>query len=109
MLLYDLMLSFDDGPSSGNTERVLSALSKYGIKATFFVLGSTVKQNPDVLLKIHKARHEIGIHTWSHSDLTLLSNEQILAELLWTAKAIKEVIGVTPSVLRPPCKSFCIK
>jgi peptidoglycan/xylan/chitin deacetylase (PgdA/CDA1 family) len=46
--------------------------------------------------------HEICSHTWSHSALTTLTNEQIIAEIRWTEKAIRDVIGVTPRYLRPP-------
>ena len=45
--------------------------------------------------------HEIGIHTWSHAELTTVSTEQIIGELKWTEMAIKEVIGVTPRLMRP--------
>ena len=42
------------------------------------------------------------MHTWSHADLTTLSENQIVAEIIWTARIIKDVIGVTPNYLRPP-------
>ena len=42
--------------------------------------------------------------SWSHKYLTTLSNEQIVAEIMWTAKLIKEITGVTPNIVRPPCK-----
>jgi peptidoglycan/xylan/chitin deacetylase (PgdA/CDA1 family) len=43
-----------------------------------------------------------AMHTWSHADLTTLSENQIVAEIVWTARIIKDVIGVTPNYLRPP-------
>ena len=46
--------------------------------------------------------HEISVHTWSHPTLTSLTNEQIVAELGWTRKAIRDVLGVTPTTMRPP-------
>jgi peptidoglycan/xylan/chitin deacetylase (PgdA/CDA1 family) len=88
------------------------------------VLGSQVVANPDILRRIyedgkhlllyapyHKYNtnrftvmlgHEICSHTWSHSALTALTNEQIIAEIRWTEKAIRDVIGITPRYLRPP-------
>jgi len=48
------------------------------------------------------AGHQLSVHTWSHPYLTTLTNEQIVAELGWTAKAIKEITGVTPNTMRPP-------
>jgi len=46
--------------------------------------------------------HEISVHTWSHRPLTSLTTEQVVAELGWTRKAIKAVLGVTPTTMRPP-------
>ena len=46
--------------------------------------------------------HEISVHTWSHRLLTTLTNQQIVAELGFTREAIKQVLGVTPTTMRPP-------
>lgn len=46
--------------------------------------------------------HQIAVHTWSHPYLTTLTNEQIIAELGWTKKIMKDVTGVTPNMMRPP-------
>jgi peptidoglycan/xylan/chitin deacetylase (PgdA/CDA1 family) len=46
--------------------------------------------------------HQIAVHTWSHHALTQLTNEQIIAELGWSKKVIKDVLGVTPNMMRPP-------
>ena len=94
-------ISYDDGPSP-RTQLALDALDKYGLKSTFFVIGSNVLENPEMLLKTYQKGHQIGIHTWSHPDLTTLSNDQIVAELVWTMKIVKDVIGVTPIYFRPP-------
>jgi len=50
----------------------------------------------------HATGHQISVHTWSHRPLTTLTNEQIVAELGWTMKVIKDTIGVTPNTFRPP-------
>jgi len=42
------------------------------------------------------------VHTWSHPSLTTLTNEEIIAELGWSKKVIKDVLGVTPNMMRPP-------
>ena len=42
------------------------------------------------------------VHTWSHPSLTTLSNEEIIAELGWSRKIIKDILGVTPNMMRPP-------
>jgi len=89
-------LTFDDGPSKF-TLRVVNDLRETETKATFFVVGSRIVNNVKMLKKIHAHGHQIGVHTWSHSNLTALSKEEILAELLWTMKAIYDVIGVIPT------------
>ncbi|KAF5377774.1 hypothetical protein D9757_008058 [Collybiopsis confluens] len=97
----DWGLSFDDGPGFYST-KLFNWLSEKNILATFFTVGSRVIERPDVLREEYMAGHEISVHTWSHPHLTTLTNAQIVAELGWTRKAIKEVLGVTPTTMRPP-------
>ncbi|CAI2175491.1 1349_t:CDS:2, partial [Funneliformis geosporum] len=94
-------LTYDDGPSA-STPKLLSKLNEHKLKATFFVVGSRVVMNPDTLKAAYDAGHNIAVHTWSHPALTSLPNEAIVAELKWTLKIIKDVIGVTPVYMRPP-------
>lgn len=98
---YTWGVSFDDGPSP-YTQYVLSYLDEKDLSATFFVVGSRVIERPNILIEEYMAGHEISVHTWSHSPLTSLTTEQIVAELGWTRKAIKTVLGVTPTTMRPP-------
>ena len=74
------------------------------MKATFFVIGSNVLQYPEILIETFKAGHEIGIHTWSHQSLIELTTDQIVSEIMWTIRIIREVIGYTPRLVRPPCR-----
>ncbi|KAL5537167.1 CDA2_1 [Sanghuangporus sanghuang] len=94
-------MSFDDGPGFYTT-KLLDYLDERDLKSTFFVVGSRVIQNPEILRAEYLAGHEISMHTWSHPDLTKLTNEQIVAEFGWTRKAIQTVLGVTPVTMRPP-------
>ncbi|KAF9047178.1 glycoside hydrolase/deacetylase [Hymenopellis radicata] len=92
-------VSFDDGPGPTKltffpSSKLLDYLDKKDISATFFVVGSRV-------IEQYLSGHEISVHTWSHTHLTQQTNEQIVAELGWTRKAIKEVLGVTPTTMRP--------
>jgi peptidoglycan/xylan/chitin deacetylase (PgdA/CDA1 family) len=94
--------SFDDGPAD-YTATLLDFLKEKEIQATFFVVGSRVIERPDVLVHEYMSSHEISVHTWSHAKaMTAMTNEEIVAELGWTRKAIKEVLGVTPTTMRPP-------
>ncbi|KAJ3144771.1 chitin deacetylase [Irineochytrium annulatum] len=98
-------LSYDDGPSKA-TIALLDFLDEVNVKATFFVVGSRLLdnsgQNNATLLRAYKAGHQIAIHTWSHSPISTQSNEQIVAEVMWTSQIIQGVIGVTPTYFRPP-------
>lgn len=93
--------SFDDGPYQ-ITKELLTYLKSIDVKVTFFVVGIQVIAHPEVMKQAYDEGHEIGIHTWGHKELTTLTNEQIVGELKWTELAIKEVLGVTPRLMRPP-------
>lgn len=94
-------VSFDDGPGF-YTQELLNFLSLKNLTSTFFVIGSRIVERPTVLVEEYMAGHEIAVHTWSHRPLTMLTTEQVVAELGWARKAIKDVIGVTPTLMRPP-------
>ncbi|CAG8632956.1 2844_t:CDS:2 [Acaulospora morrowiae] len=97
----DWGLTFDDGPTTFTID-LLNYLKPRGLKITFFVVGSRVAESPEILKMAYDLGHEIGVHTWSHPYLTTQSNEQIIAELQWTAEIIKATIGVIPAYMRPP-------
>ena len=59
-------LTFDDGPIPEATPFVLETLARYGIKATFFVVGDNVRKHPDVFRQVVEAGHRIGNHTYNH-------------------------------------------
>jgi len=95
-------LTYDDGPAF-YTPNLVEYLNDQKLKATFFVIGSRVISNPFTLQEQYMAGHQIAVHTWSHAaPLTTLTTEQVIAELGWSRKIIKEVIGVTPNMMRPP-------
>ncbi|KAG0297724.1 chitin deacetylase [Linnemannia gamsii] len=94
-------LTFDDGPSP-DSPRLYDNLLQHNQKATLFIVGSRAISFPATLKRAYNEGHQIAIHTWSHPSMTSLSNEQIVAELKWTEKAIFDTIGVTPIYWRPP-------
>jgi peptidoglycan/xylan/chitin deacetylase (PgdA/CDA1 family) len=98
---YDWGLSYDDGPSP-YTPILLDYLNEKNLTTTFFVVGSRVISRPEMLVSEYVSGHQISVHTWSHPYLTNLTNEQIVAELGWTMKSIRDTIGVTPNTFRPP-------
>jgi peptidoglycan/xylan/chitin deacetylase (PgdA/CDA1 family) len=91
-------LTFDDGPAP-YTPNLLEYLDQQQLKATFFTVGSRCISNPAMLQTEYIGGHQIAVHTWSHFPLTTLTNDQIIAELGWTKKIIKDVIGVTPNMM----------
>jgi peptidoglycan-N-acetylglucosamine deacetylase len=95
-----LALTFDDGPSSDITPRVLDTLTRYNAHATFFVLGSMASRRPDLLKREITAGHEIAVHGWTHS--ARLSQAQAASEITRTAALIQRVTGRAPALLRPP-------
>ncbi|MEU8107141.1 polysaccharide deacetylase family protein [Nonomuraea muscovyensis] len=94
-------LTFDDGPGP-YTATLLRHLAARKARATFFVVGQNVVAHPDLVRRAAAAGHEIGGHTWSHRDLTTLRAASIRSDLARTAKAIKAVTGVAPTLMRPP-------
>ena len=61
-----IYITFDDGPTPGITEWILSTLERYDAKATFFLLGRNVEMYPELYRKIVEAGHRVGNHTYSH-------------------------------------------
>ncbi|NBJ71192.1 MULTISPECIES: polysaccharide deacetylase family protein [Clostridia] len=95
-------LTFDDGPSPQGTPKILKTLEKFDAKATFFMLGSQVDYYPDLARKVVEEGHEIANHTNSHPNLSKMSDAIIKKELDYTNEKIKEVTGISPSLIRPP-------
>ncbi|KAG0240995.1 chitin deacetylase [Actinomortierella wolfii] len=97
----DWGLTYDDGPSAQSRE-MMRFLQERNITATFFIVGSRVLEYPDILREQVAQGHHIAMHTWSHGGLTTLTNEQIVAEIKWTEKIIRDVTGLTTKYVRPP-------
>ncbi|KAI9280464.1 hypothetical protein BY458DRAFT_487447 [Sporodiniella umbellata] len=94
-------LTYDDGPNCSHNA-FYDYLSDNKLKATMFYIGSNVLDWPYGAMRGMKDGHHIAGHTWSHNYTTILTNEQVLAELYYTQKAIKLTTGVTPKYWRPP-------
>lgn len=94
-------LSFDDGPSIF-TKELLNILNKNNSNATFFILGSNIRGNENIIKEIYDNGNEIGIHGYSHRPFTDMSIEDIDVEIATTYNML-ESVGVKPSnIVRPP-------
>lgn len=88
-------LTFDDGPSQTVTPLILDLLKQENIKATFFVLGSRVEKNPDLVKRAYEEGHFIANHGYSHNYSAIYSSPQaVLDEYNQTQNAIKKALGM---------------
>ena len=99
-------LTFDDGPHPIYTGRILDILEKYGVRATFFVIGRNIENYPEAFEAIAKSENEIGNHTYSHRNIGGMSDAQIRSEIALTDESIASHSSRRASVLRPPEGSF---
>jgi len=96
-----LYLTFDDGPHPENTPHILQLLSKWRIKATFFVTGTSVQQHPDLLRDVAGQGHVVGNHTYSHRAI-LLSNGRFEQEIQSVNELLRQILGKRVRLFRPP-------
>jgi len=97
-----IAMTFDDGPSPETTPRLLDILKQRNIKATFFMIGQNAERNPAIVKRILADGHEIGNHSWTHPQLSKLSDDRVTEEINKTQNAIKDASGYTPVLMRPP-------
>ena len=94
-------ISFDDGPSSELTPKVLDILKRYGVHATFYIMGKHVPGNEEIIKQIIEEGHEVGNHSYSHPLLTTLTPEGVHQQVADTQKLIGDATGgIRPTTLR---------
>ena len=94
-------ITFDDGPHSEYTPKILDILAKYNAKATFFVAGNKVESCPQILQRIVKEGHEVGNHTYHHYYDKNITEEKLSKELEETKRIIWKTAHYTPKLYRP--------
>ena len=96
-------LTFDDGPGGQVTKDVLDTLKKEDVKATFFIIGSQIKGQENLLLRIKEEGHSIGLHSFTHDRNKLYcNNDGFLSEMLKVQESIYNVTGEKYNILRFP-------
>lgn len=97
-----MALTFDDGPDAVFTSQIADLLRKYDAKATFFVVGSRVLKNRQIVKQLAEDGHELANHTFTHPNMRSLSPERLQREVEQTQHAIYEATGKKPVLFRPP-------
>jgi peptidoglycan/xylan/chitin deacetylase (PgdA/CDA1 family) len=105
-------LTFDDGPSSNNTPKILDILKRYNIHATFFLIGQNAEKNAAIVKREVAEGNVVGNHTYSHNMKYIYSNPSIfISDLQRGDEVIKSILGnsYTLKLVRFPGGSFGAK
>lgn len=95
-------LTYDDGPNPSTTQQLIGALQAAGAQATFFNIGQNAQNHPSLVQAQQNAGMWTANHTWSHPHMTQLSASEMAAEISQTQEAIRQAIGTSPTLFRPP-------
>jgi peptidoglycan/xylan/chitin deacetylase (PgdA/CDA1 family) len=95
-------ITFDDGPTPAFTPRILEALDRAGVTATFNIMGWNAVRNAGLLREVVAAGHEIGNHTWDHRDLTSLTAAETRDELVRCRDEVEALLDRPFTSFRPP-------
>lgn len=105
----NIYLTFDDGPHSIVTTKLLDLLDKYDAKATFFVVGNCVENQADILRDTFERNHTIANHSYSHPRFDLLSLKEQVIEIDKANEQIHKVTGQKCSLFRAPQGRWNVK
>ena len=95
-------LTFDDGPHPKYTPQILDILKEYGIKATFFCVGSNADFYPALIERIVAEGHEIGNHTYHHDHVSKMSTQALRSDILACNEALGHTVTTPIKLFRPP-------
>ncbi|MBP2001898.1 peptidoglycan-N-acetylmuramic acid deacetylase [Paenibacillus shirakamiensis] len=99
----EIYLTFDNGYENGYTASILDTLQSKQVPAIFFVTGHYIKDQPELIKRMVAEGHLIGNHSWSHPDMTTVSDEKIISELAQVKKGVADLTGVQEmAFVRPP-------
>lgn len=97
-----IALTFDDGPDPVSTPLLLRLLSKYQVKATFFVNGRKAARHPELIEAILQQGHLIGNHSFNHDNLISLKSFQVIVNEIKSTEMVLYNFGIRPIAFRPP-------
>ncbi|MFJ9682501.1 bifunctional polysaccharide deacetylase/glycosyltransferase family 2 protein [Streptomyces sp. NPDC101194] len=100
-----IVLTFDDGPDPEWTQQVLDILDDNDVPGTFFLVGSMISRYPEVVRRMVDDGNEVGVHTFTHVDLSYQSSSRITREIAQTQLALAGAAGITTTLFRAPYSS----
>jgi len=98
----EVALSFDDGPDPVWTPKILDILKQKHVSGAFFMIGEEAQNNIGLMQRVYREGHEIGNHTFTHPDISEISNASVDLELNLTERLFAAELGVQPLYFRPP-------
>jgi cellulose synthase/poly-beta-1,6-N-acetylglucosamine synthase-like glycosyltransferase/peptidoglycan/xylan/chitin deacetylase (PgdA/CDA1 family)/spore germination protein YaaH len=99
---HKMILTFDDGPSSEWTPKILDILEKEKVPATFFIVGINAENHIPLLQRIYQSGFEIGNHTFTHNNIAKMSPQRAELEMKSTRLLIEAVTGRSTILFRAP-------
>jgi peptidoglycan/xylan/chitin deacetylase (PgdA/CDA1 family) len=108
----EIALTFDDGPHPRDTPQVLDVLAKHDIRATFFLIGQSVEQYPQLVRQIHQSGHQLALHCYRHLPFSIENASTLKRQLDRSRRAIAYACGISPKSIRhvrPPYGFFTDK
>jgi spore germination protein YaaH len=98
----EIAITFDDGPDPTWTPKILDILKRYHVVGTFFIIGEEAEDNVSTLKRVYREGHEIGNHTFTHPDISEISERSVDLQLNLTERLFAAKLGVQPVYFRPP-------
>src|SRR6201994_72663 len=98
----EVAITFDDGPDPTWTPKILDILKQYHVVGTFFIIGEEAEDNVSTLKRVYREGHEIGNHTFTHPDISEISERSVDLQLSLTERLFAAKLGVQPVYFRPP-------
>lgn len=100
--LKEVALTIDDGPKPETARDMLNILGRYGVRATFFVVGSQVEKHPALVRRMMAEGHDVANHTYSHPRLAGMDGAAIKREIAECDKSVFKATGANTALFRPP-------
>lgn len=101
-----ISLTFDVSWGDDNTMQLLDILDKYKVKATFFIVGGWIEGNESTLKEIVKRGHELGNHSNKHPDMSTITKEKIVQDILTCDAKLMSAAGVSTNLFRCPSGEY---